>query len=168
MARMATDGVAAVEQVDASAVATLVEAVGDFAEGGGDTKTIGKEEFAQWIVARILRKGAATGSGFVQQTLAAIRYVPRDLLRFAGGSHKNLLMLSSMQDRNVHSVDISECLPDDKDAQFLTACRDARFEQVRDARRAIKSVGEARARALTRRFTVPEHSNVPFFRRAVR
>jgi hypothetical protein len=57
------------------------------------------------------RKSAALGSGYVQYTVAQFKEVERDELRFAGGSTKNLLMLPSMQEKDVATISIADCLP---------------------------------------------------------
>ena len=108
------------------------------------------------------RKSAALGSGYEQQTVAQFRVVERDRLRFAGGSTKNLLMRSSMQEKDVHSLDIADCLPNDEDAQYLTARRDAFFEQVLDVRRQVLQLGEGATRNAPRRFTLLACSTVPY------
>ena len=66
------------------------------------------------------------------------------------------------QEKDVHSLDIADCLPNDEDAQYLTARRDAFFEQVLDVRRQVLQLGEGATRNAPRRFTLLACSTVPY------
>ena len=108
------------------------------------------------------RKSAALGSGYVQYTVAQFKEVERDELRFAGGSTKNLLMLPSMQEKDVATITIADCLPNLEDAEYLTARRDDFLEEVLGMRRQVLQVGEGVARSATKRFTLMASSSVPY------
>jgi hypothetical protein len=67
-----------------------------------------------------------------------------------------------MQEKDVATISIADCLPNLEDAEYLTARRDAFLEEVLEVRRQVLQVGEGVARSATKRFTLMASSSVPY------